>query len=201
MSAHAPLTVAPLTPADRDAWLAFFDGPAFADNAEWGTCYCRCMVFGAQGGDAWDQACARKGENRAAMVDAIGKGDIDGLLARRDGEVVGWLHFGPASRFVSPMGPLHPGSAADEAAIVCFVVAAPHRRTGVARALLSGAVDALRARGFRAVHARAAAHADEPAMEQFTGPLALFEAAGFTVAAHDPRPNPNPKRVLVSRAL
>jgi GNAT superfamily N-acetyltransferase len=187
-----------LTPEHRDRWLAFFDGPAFADNPQWGTCYCRCLVFGARGYDAWDQACAQPQENRAAMSEAIARGEIDGLLARRGEQTVGWLHMGPAQRFVSPRGPLFTPPDPQEAAIVCFLIAPGHRRTGVARAMLTRACTELAGRGFRSVSALATRDSAEEAMDQFTGPLALFESLGFVPAEV---PAAEAKRIRVTRLL
>ncbi|MCA9491999.1 MAG: GNAT family N-acetyltransferase [Myxococcales bacterium] len=169
-----------LTPALVDDWLAFFDGPAFADNPAWGTCYCRCFVFGGGGYEAWDAACERVGENREAMVERVRAGTIDGLLAYRDGAPVGWVHVGPTSRFHSPLAPLAP---ADEgaASIVCFVVAAGHRRTGVARTLLRAARDLLREQGFATVDARPREGGEHSDAEHFLGPLELYLSEGFSV--------------------
>jgi GNAT superfamily N-acetyltransferase len=169
------MSFVPLGPDTLADWLAFFDGPAFADNRDWGTCYCRVFVFGGGGYDAWDAACAANA-NRAPMIAAIQAGQIDGLLAREAGEVVGWVHYGPSSRFHTPVSRLEP----DEdgvASIVCFVVHPNHRRTGVARGLLQAAIADLCARGFTAVDARP--RQGETAAEQFTGPRALYLSEGF----------------------
>lgn len=174
-----------LTPDRLEEWLGFFDRDAFADNPEWGSCYCRCFLIGGGGPERWDAACAG-GENRAAMIERIRAGEVDGLLARVDGKVVGWVQYGPTTRFHPPMGPLAPAED-DVASIVCFVVAAGHRRTGVARAMLRGACDVLARRGFRAVDARPKAPPSDGsgthgAAEEFTGPLGLYLAEGFAVA-------------------
>lgn len=198
MAPDPTVTVDLLTAARAAEWLEFFEGPAFADNPDWGACYCRCLRFGAQGVEAWERACATPGENRAAMLAALAAGELDGVLARRGGALAGWLQFGPATRFVSPIGTTW-GSGADEGAVVCFVVAAAHRRGGVARAMLRLACEALAARGFRSVHALAtlpATGAEAEDMHQFTGPLALYVSEGFTVVGEA-----GARRVRVARAL
>ena len=196
-----------LTPDHLAPWLAFFDGPAFADNPEWGGCYCRCFLMGVApepaGAEAlWDSACAT-GENRAAMAAEIAAGNVDGVLAFSGDTVVGWLHMGPVARFCAAWGPSfasapgdrQPVAAADQAALVCFLVAAEHRRQGVGTAMLRAALHTLAQRGFRSVVAKAAGDAEGSAAHQFTGPLALFEAHDFQVIrAH-------PHRPLVWRAL
>ena len=168
-----------LSPDLLDDWLTFFDGPAFADNPAWGTCYCRCFVFGGGGFAAWDAACERKGENRDAMIDRIRAGSVDGFLAYRDGAPVGWIHVGPTSRFHTPLAPLTPAEEG-AASVVCFVVAAGHRRTGVARTLLRAALADLRERGFRTVDARPRAGGEHSDAEHFLGPLELYLSEGFS---------------------
>ena len=177
-----------LDPSLLADWLAFFDGDAFSDNKDWSTCYCRCYVFyeGAGGGmEAWDAACAAPGANRAAMIEMIGAGKVDGLLAYRDGKVVGWVQYGPSTRFHSPKGKLEPAEDG-LAAIICFVVSPQHRRSGIARALLRAALDDLARRGFRAVDARAAANPEPGAMHHFTGSIAMYLDEGFVRQGGDP---------------
>jgi GNAT superfamily N-acetyltransferase len=170
-----------LEPARLADWLAFFDGPAFADNPDWGTCYCRYFLF--EGGkDAWEVACATPGVNRTAMTALVRAGSVDGLLAYDGDRVIGWVHFGPTSRFKASGGALAPAEP-DVASIVCFLVAAEHRRRGVARALLRAACDDLARRGFDSVDARPARDTQAEAMNQFTGPLPLYLAEGFEVVA------------------
>jgi len=166
-------------------WLAFFDGDAFSDNKDWSTCYCHCFVFGGGGVEAWDAACAAPGRNRAAMIAKVGAGEIDGLLAYREGKVVGWTQYGPSTRFHTPRARLEPAEDG-LAAIVCFVVSPQHRRSGVARTLLRGACDDLARRGFRAVDARAAARPEPGDMHLFTGPLAMYLDEGFVRQEGDP---------------
>jgi hypothetical protein len=37
------IEVVGLSPANLQAFLAFFDHDGFADNPEWASCYCRCF--------------------------------------------------------------------------------------------------------------------------------------------------------------
>lgn len=201
------LSIQVFTPQHLAPWLAFFDGPAFADNPEWGGCYCRCFLMGAapepsRAEAVWDAACAT-GENRAAMAERIAQGQVDGVLAMSGHAAVGWLHMGPVRRFCASWGPsfgsapgdLQPVAAEDQAALVCFLVSAEHRRQGVGAGMLRCALDTLAQRGFRSVVAKAASNPEGSAAEQFTGPLALFLAHGFQIV------RPHPHRPLVWRAL
>jgi GNAT superfamily N-acetyltransferase len=172
------MDIRPLRPTDLPDWLAFFDGPAFRDNREWSSCYCRSYLI--ENPEAWDAACDA-GLNRAPMCAAIEKGAVDGMLARVDGAAVGWIHMGPASRF-NFAARFHDREEEepDVAGIVCLLVAKTMRRSGVARALLRGAIETLRDRGFRRV--RAWPRTDEShdgEMELFHGPQALYLSEGF----------------------
>jgi GNAT superfamily N-acetyltransferase len=186
------VSVRELTPALLPRWLAFFDGPAFADNPDWGSCYCRCFRFDG-GLDAWDAACA-SGENRREMSAAIAAGRVSGALAF-DGEApVGWVQFGSRTDFRHPAIAACPVDDADAVgSIVCFVVAATHRRRGVAGALLRAACDALARRGLSI----AEAYPDRDGAEHrfMCGPLEMYAAEGFAAFRE------LPKRVVLRKRL
>jgi len=183
----AKIRVERLTPERRDDFLRFFDherGPAFADNPEWAKCYChfyhvpKVIAWESLDGDA----------NRAAMAARIDAAEMDGFLAYRANEVVGWLNAQPRPRLqhcFARMGVAAtrldvPAEAA--AAIVCFVIAPKWRRHGVARALLAGALASFEARGMRVVDAFPFKRGDSTAAtDHYHGPSSLFRDAGFEV--------------------
>ena len=167
-----------LRPTDLPDWLTFFDGPAWTDNPDWSPCYCRSYLIADP--EQWDTACDR-GLNRDSMCAAIRNGEVDGMLARLDGDVVGWIHMGPATRF-NHAARFHDRAddAPDVAGIVCLLVAARMRRQGVATALLRGAIETLRERGFRRVRAWPLTEEEEDtAASLFHGPRALYLSEGF----------------------
>jgi GNAT superfamily N-acetyltransferase len=182
----APLAVERLTPSRREDYLRFFDherGPAFRDNPEWARCYCHfhhvspVLDWDALDGDA----------NRVAMDARIACGEMEGYLAYRGAEMVGWLSAQPRNRLrhcdarigIAPIAlpvPEH-----EAAAIVCFVVPARERRRGIARALLGAALEHMARRGIRIVDAypRNVDAPDAPARDHYRGPRALFVEHGF----------------------
>jgi GNAT superfamily N-acetyltransferase len=172
----ASIEVRPLAPQRRADFLAFFDREAFADNPRWQSCYCQYLYTDHRRVD-W-HACSAQ-QNRAAACERIEAARMPGLLAYRDGRVVGWCNAAPLT-----MLPAYADDHADDGAqigqIGCFVVAPGARRQGVARALLNGALDAFRAQGLRIAQGfpQRDARSDE---QQHLGPLSLFVAAGFHV--------------------
>lgn len=176
----AALTIRPLTAASRADFLRYFDGPAFADNPRWAFCYCQFLyVDHAQ--VCWNERSAE--QNRAAACERIACGGMQGLLAYRDGDVVGWCNAAPRTlldAFASEPDP----DAQRLGQITCFVVAKPHRRTGVARALLAAACAQLHQQGLSLIEARPSRRAASDAQHHH-GPLSLYLAAGFSVHRED----------------
>ncbi len=165
---------------DPEAFLAFFDREAFAENPMWASCYCMFPHL-ALADDAWG---ARTGEqNRADKIALIRRGEAHGYLAFDGDRMIGWCHAAPretlpgiASR--SAFRIEH--DAARVGSIACFVVAAPYRRQGVARRLLDAACDGLREAGMAFAEGYPRREAESDAREHF-GPLAMYLAAGFRV--------------------
>ncbi len=109
---------------------------------------------------------------------------------------VGWCHVAPRSAIPnlrdraaavddsSPRPVVDPSE--DPAAIVCFVIPPERRGSGVAKALLTGAVEASRRWGVPWLEAypdQPGAPTDGPtsAADAYRGPLALFLGAGFEI--------------------
>lgn len=170
------LTIRALSPALKDDFLQYFEGAAFADNPKWKSCYCQFMYVDHSKVD-WDTRTAE--ENRVSACDRIACNRMHGLLAFRNGQVVGWCNAAPRVLLEGFSDePLpdreHIGQ------ITCFVVAREHLRTGVARALLDRACAMLREQGLRIAQANPRRDATSDAENHF-GPLSLYLSAGFSV--------------------
>jgi GNAT superfamily N-acetyltransferase len=172
------IVVRGLTPDLLEEWLYFFDHDGFADNPDWSGCYCYFQHADHVARD-WD---SRSGsENRAAACDLIAAGRMKGYLAYDGERPVGWVHAAP--RLLIPNLQLDASIAVDDAdrvgSVVCFVIAAPHRRRGIARALLAAACDGFQAQGLAVAEAypRTRAQGDGP---NYHGPMRLYMSAGFT---------------------
>jgi ribosomal protein S18 acetylase RimI-like enzyme len=173
---HASLTIRRLTPDLREDFLRFFEGAAFADNPKWRSCYCQ-FLYVDHAKVTWSARSAD--ENRACACERIAGGRMQGLLAYRDGAVVGWCNAAPRRLLDSFTNEPDP-DADGLGQITCFVVAREHRRSGVARALLDAACEMLREQGLWLAEANPSRNAATDAQNHF-GPLSLYLAAGFSV--------------------
>lgn len=171
------LTIAPLTPERLDDLATLFDQPG---DPKW--CWCasfriRRRVKGVP-----------PAVNRAILTEAMRRGPAPGLLAYRDGHVVGWVSLGPREDFVklAHWTALAPVDDRPVWSIVCFVVGRKERGQGLAGALLDAAIDHARASGATTLEAYPVDTGGDriPSPMAYKGTLAMFERAGFTVAAH-----------------
>ena len=172
----APLTIRHLAPELCQDFLKFFDGAAFADNPKWQSCYCQ-FLYVDHSTVTWSARTAH--ENRAAACERISCGRMQGLLAYRGDQVVGWCNAAPRALMDSFADEPDP-DAERLGQITCFVVARDHRHTGVARALLEAACKMLREQGLTMAEANPSRTAAKDA-ENHYGPLSLYLSAGFTV--------------------
>lgn len=176
-----------LTPERASDYLAFFDGPAFADNPDWASCYCHFYFCPKQLN--WKNLGAK--DNRAAMAARIAVGELEGYLAYAGEEVVGWLNVQPRHRVPHAFSRLGIAPTAtdlphtDVAMVLCFVVHPQHRRQGVAQSLLVGALGELAARGFKMVEAYPFKGDDLDLSDHYHGPRTMFDAEGFRVFRED----------------
>lgn len=166
-------------PVDTDRWpdLVALFGPSGAYSGCW------CMWWRIPGGEF-----SRNGNagNRTALEALARAGRPLGLLAYVDGRPVGWATVAPRAAFTrilrSPA--LKPDEPDDDRtwSVPCFYIGRGHRGTGIATALLTAAVAHARNRKATTLEAYPVDTTKRtPAAELFTGTLAMFTNAGFTV--------------------
>ncbi len=186
MGSEAEITIHRLTPERLDDYLAFFDGPAFADNPDWAPCYCY-YPYADEGGitdENGDAFLARSAEdNRAAIIEAIVAGRADGYLAYADGRVVGWASAAPRARF--PQLARLPGDSARTGVTPCFTIDPEWRRRGIARRLLTAAIDGLRADGMACLEASPYTSPQDDA-HRYRGTIEFYESVGYERVADLP---------------
>ncbi len=173
MREEAPVTIVKLSPSLRQDYLSFFDHDAFADNPRWASCYC-FFNHAPHDRERWRDRTAQ--QNRGAVADLIDGGQMRGYLAYVAGKPVAWCNANRHSRYTSLDEEIpdreHVG------AIMCFVVAQPHRGRGIARRLLDAACEGFREEGIDIVEAYARNDTRDEAANHH-GPLAMYLAAGF----------------------
>ncbi len=188
---ESPIEIRRLAPERLQDFLHFFECEAFADNPKWGMCFCQ-FLYVDHAKVHWATRTVQ--ENRAAACERICTGRMDGYLAYRGGQPVGWCNAAPRSMMDSFADEPDPDGAR-MGQITCFVVARPHRRSGVAKALLQAACAGLAEQGLQIAEALPMAEATSDAQNHF-GPLSMYLAAGFQVHRRDAE-----GRVYVRRSL
>ena len=188
---ESPVEIRKLCPELMQDFLLFFDGEAFADNPKWGFCFCQ-FLYVDHAKVNW--AARTVQENRAAACDRIGTRRMEGYIAYRVGKPIGWCNAAPRTMMDSFADEPDP-DAPRIGQITCFVVAKPHRRSGVATSLLHAACAGLKAQGLTIAEALPLTEASSDAQNHF-GPLSMYLAAGFQVHRTDEE-----GRVYVRRSL
>ena len=176
----SPVEIRKLCPELMQDFLLFFDGEAFADNPKWGFCFCQ-FLYVDHAKVNWSTRTVQ--ENRAAACDRICNNRMEGYLAYRAGKPIGWCNAAPRTMMDS-FGDEPDPDAARIGQITCFVIAKPHRRSGVATSLLHAACAGLKAQGLQIAEAMPMAEASSDAQNHF-GPLSMYLAAGFQVHRTD----------------
>jgi GNAT superfamily N-acetyltransferase len=160
-------------------------------------CYCRYWHFAGTNKE-WEARCAFEREVNATELDAALKARSDearGLVARLGDErtLVGWMKLAPQRALPKLLArpPYRGLETTGVFAIGCFLVAPAHRRQGIARALVTRAIELAPSWGATHLEAypRVAVGGGEGLhdFEQWTGPGKLFEELGFEVHRDQPQ--------------
>ena len=193
--AAEPIQVVPLTPDTWPALAALFEE---GGDPRW----CFCQYFRVRGLD-WSNSSGE--ENRERLHALAAAGPPPGLVAFRGDRAVGWVSLGPRTDFdrLNHAKLLAPVDEQPVWSIVCFVVSRRARGTGVATALLEGAVAYARNAGAERLEAYPVdtAGGKIPAANAYHGTLSMFEAAGFEVVDRRQWNRTTPVRPIVRLEL
>jgi GNAT superfamily N-acetyltransferase len=183
----------------RDATAQRWDDVASVMGTRGDPARCWCQYFRLRG-KAWQNATSSS--NRDALRAQVDQDPAPpGVIAYTDREPVGWCAVAPRSSYARLAFSDVSSAVLDEDAlwsVTCFVVRVGHRRAGVTRPLLEGAVDLAARHGARAVEAYPVDVTMKKASsaELYHGPLSLFLRSGFVELAR-----PLPHRAVVRKAL
>jgi GNAT superfamily N-acetyltransferase len=183
----------------RDATAQRWDDVAAVLGTRGDPARCWCQYFRLRG-KAWQTATAasnREGLRTQILHDPV----PPGVLAYAGDEPVGWCAIAPRSSYLRLAHSPVPSAVPDEDglwAVTCFVVRVGFRRTGVAGALLDGAVAFAERHRARAVEGYPVdvAVKEASSAQLYHGALTLFLRAGFVELAR-----PLPYRAVVRRTL
>jgi ribosomal protein S18 acetylase RimI-like enzyme len=189
------LAMRPLTPALWPNLEALFNARGCSVAR-----HCWCMYYrGTGAGGPGPAGATRAQTRRAELRELVDAGRTPGLIGYRNGTPVGWVSLGPRSDFArlrrSPIM-----KAIDNRpvwSVICFVVPTQYRGQGVARSLLSGAIDYAKASGADVLEAypvdRRVRSSDDA---MWFGAKSMFDAAGFEEVARR-----KPDRPMVRKQL
>ena len=163
-------------------YLDFFDNRAFTDNNPNGPCYCTSPN---QDEESIKQMVSEFQENgiketvRKYAVKMLDAGEISGYLAFDAGISVGWCNAADIdsySGFVPDIA--RDNKCGKTVSIVCFEIAPEYRGKGLATAFIERVCADAKENGYVAVegYAKLSETRDE---YDFTGPIHLYEKAGF----------------------
>jgi GNAT superfamily N-acetyltransferase len=149
---------------------------------------CQCAFVRLSNAD-WSAAKVvdRRTVHHRAIAAAAEDGRSAGLIAYHDGEPVGWVSFDRRESYgrLGSSRVLRPVDDRPVWAVVCFVVAARARRSGLAGRLLEATIDYARASGARLLEAYPVDTAvptpsKRSSSDLWRGTVSMFERAGFT---------------------
>ena len=193
-----------LTPDLSKDYFDFFDNRAFSDDSPFYPCYCNAFNLSKErmktelyqkteeyGNDfeAWKRALRESAERMVAA------GEIQGYLAYDNGVSVGWcnandrLNYYRTGEFDLHTPPddeeyTHCSGRGEVKAIVCFEIAPEYRGKGIALMLLKRVLEDAKADGFKYVEAYPVNNGGYMG-KAFTGPMHLYEKAGFEIIAQE----------------
>ena len=148
---------------------------------------CWCMYYRQSG----KQPPLKPGEtfverSRRQLKALAGLDPPPGLIGYTGGEPVGWISLGPREDFLklkrSPV--MKPVDDQPVWSIVCFVVPSEHRKKGIGRAMLRGAIQYCRQRNVKILEAYPLDKEQYPAGESiWFGSKTMYDEAGFVEVA------------------
>lgn len=169
-------------------------------------CFCQYYDFAGDHRE-WQNRCANdRAENERRLRADLHAERMSAVLAVAPGEmVIGWARIAKAAhmsklyenRLYRALPVLAEGDRTQTYAVACFLVDPEYRRQGVARQLLEGALRLALSLSASAIEAFPRGATDVSDGEQWTGPKALYEDAGFERVS-DFEPYPVYRKILTS---
>lgn len=197
--ANQSLEIVPLTPERLPDLASLF-------NQGGDPKFCWCSWFRLRNVDFRDAtAKSNRGVLERAVETTGAEGRSPGLVAYRDGEVIGWVSLGPRDDYarLQHSKVLAPIDDKPVWSIVCFVVSRKARKQGVAHALLEAAIAYAADHGATLVEAYPIETEGHrvPAAHAYKGTVGMFERTGFEVVERRQANRTSAVRPIVRRSL
>lgn len=179
MPTPSDITYRPLTPSLWPDLVRLF-GP----NGACAGCWCMWWRI-PRGGKLWSDT--RGPKAKRLLKQLVLKRKVNAVLAWVDDQPVGWCAFGPRKDFprLDRVRAYQRGDTEKVWSIPCFFIRRDWRGKGVARGLLTFAVQLARKKGARIIEGYPVTLTRTgkrlPAAWSYTGPLSIFEAQGFKI--------------------
>ena len=173
-----------LIPGLAEDYARFFDVTPHNDEGNGIKCYCVLWRSGGYNGDHWFPT---EEKRREKAIQFVRDGCIQGYLAYRGGEAVGWCNANADCRggvdHLRTIWPIEEYRADVRVkSIFCFMIAPDMQRKGVATALLKRVCQDAAADGFDFLEAYVNKRPRDPAAENL-GHLAMYKKCGFSIYA------------------
>ena len=172
-------------PDTREAFYRLHGSFALPDHPGEEAGWCFCAAWWVPTWDAWGERTAA--QNRQVREGLCARGEYDGYLLFVDQEPAAWCQVGRRDRLAKLVESLGLDKDPEVWAITCFMVAPRYRRQGLASCLLKEVLSDLVSRGVKRVEAYPKRGEPTGEGELWTGPEAMYRAAGFELAREHER--------------
>ncbi|MQC26084.1 MAG: GNAT family N-acetyltransferase [Chloroflexi bacterium] len=162
------IRIEPFNPGNREDFFDFHSRVG-------GECFCTAWWT-----PTWEEyAQASAEDNLARREKLLGEGEYDGYLIYADDKVAGWCQVGQRDRLGKVLEQFTLTFEPRTWAITCFQIDPTYQRQGLAAALLEAVIRDLGQRGVKRLEAFPKIDINLPGHQQWTGPITLYEKAGF----------------------
>jgi GNAT superfamily N-acetyltransferase len=170
------IEIRPVTPDLAQTFIDYMSGDMFAHSPNWSGCFCRFYHTDFDM-DTW---IARAPEmNKTDALTAIQAGNMKGYLAFDGDKCVGWCNANTLSAYKRMRAMWPENEDPDQlGATLCFVIHPDYRGKGLARKMLSTAVEGFKSAGMRGVLAFPVKSETEP-MKNYRGTLNMYLELGY----------------------
>ena len=179
------IDICKLTPDHADSYVHFFDVTPHDDNVDDSKCYCVCW----SNDDYEGKDFSTREKRREYAIQYVRNGNIQGYLAYRGDDIVGWCNANTKSdclkccswrTFMDAVPTEESESGVRIKSVFCFTVTPDMKRKGIATRLLGRVCQDAALDGFDFV---VAYPCKEPVDENtnFRGAIELYKSNGFTI--------------------